>query len=112
VDDEFIEEVKIHDAWVPLYRFGLQEAFLPDYEVNNWYTSTHPRNLFVNELLAARPAPGRRYALRNNQFTVHHLNGRTENLFSGSSCAPIICGSRYKRRQEAMKNETLSPRGP
>jgi N-hydroxyarylamine O-acetyltransferase len=76
--DEFIEEVKIRDAWVPLYRFGLQEAFSADYEVNNWYTSTHPDNLFVNELLAAQPAPNRRYALRNNQFTVHHLNGRTD----------------------------------
>lgn len=78
VDDEFIEEVKIRDAWMPLYRFGLQEAFLPDYEINNWYTATHPRNLFVNELLAARPLSDRRYALRNNQFTVHHLNGETE----------------------------------
>lgn len=78
VDDEFIEEVKIRDAWIPLYRFSLQEAFLSDYEVNNWYTATHPDNLFVNELLAARPVSDRRYALRNNQFTVHHLNGKTE----------------------------------
>ena len=46
--------------------------------MNNWYASTHRRNLFTNELLAARPAPDRLYALRNNQFTVHHLDGRTE----------------------------------
>ncbi|MBA2350407.1 MAG: arylamine N-acetyltransferase [Burkholderiales bacterium] len=78
VDDEFIEEVRIREAWVPLYRFGLQKAFLPDYEVINWYTSTRPETLFVTELLAARPVSDRRYALRNNQFTVHYLNGRTE----------------------------------
>jgi hypothetical protein len=24
----------------------IQESFLPDYEVNNWYTSTHPANLY------------------------------------------------------------------
>ncbi len=28
--------------------------------------------------MAARPAPDRRYAMLNNQLTVHHLNGRTE----------------------------------
>ncbi|MGH8773185.1 MAG: arylamine N-acetyltransferase, partial [Burkholderiales bacterium] len=48
------------------------------YEVINWYTSTRPGTLFVTELLAARPVSDRRYALRNNQFTVHHLDGRTE----------------------------------
>jgi len=26
----------------------------------------------------ARPASGRRYTLLNNEFTVHHLNGGTE----------------------------------
>ena len=77
-DEEFIEEVKIRGAWAPLYRFGLEEAFLPDYEINNWYTSTHPENLFTNELLAAWPTTDRRYALRNNQFAVHHVDRRTE----------------------------------
>lgn len=78
VDDEFIEQIKIREAWASLYRFGLQEALLPDYEVNNWYTSTHPDSIFVTGLMAARPAPDRRYALLNNQLAIHHLNGSTE----------------------------------
>jgi N-hydroxyarylamine O-acetyltransferase len=28
--------------------------------------------------MAARPDVDRRYALRNNQFTIHHLDGNTE----------------------------------
>lgn len=28
--------------------------------------------------MAARPDADRRYALRNNEFAVHHLNGPTE----------------------------------
>ena len=29
-------------------------------------------------LIAARPAAGRRYALRNNEFTIHDLHGQSE----------------------------------
>lgn len=74
-DDEFIEQVKIGGHWVSLYRFSLAEQLLPDYEMANWYLSTHPDSRFVTGLLAARPAPDRRYGLLNNQLTVHHRNG-------------------------------------
>lgn len=77
-DEDFVMQVKIRDAWKPLYSFDLQKQALPDYEVCNWYVSTHPDSLFVNGLIAARPAQERRYALRNNELRVHHLNGRSE----------------------------------
>jgi len=75
---DFVMQVKLGGTWKPLYRFDLQEQFLPDYEVTNWYLSNHPESHFVNGLIAARPAPDRRYALRNNELAVHHLNGNTE----------------------------------
>ncbi|NGZ12031.1 MAG: arylamine N-acetyltransferase [Nitrospira sp. LK70] len=74
-DEEFIEQVKIGDNWISLYRFSLVEQLLPDYEMANWYVSTHPNSRFVAGLLAARPAPDRRYGLLNNQLTVHHRAG-------------------------------------
>lgn len=46
--------------------------------MSNWYVSTHPKSLFVNSLIAARPAADCRYALRNNHFAIHHLKGATE----------------------------------
>ena len=49
-----------------------------DDEVGNWYVSTHPDSIFVTGLMAARPATDRRYALRNNEFAAHDLNGSTE----------------------------------
>jgi N-hydroxyarylamine O-acetyltransferase len=76
--DEFVMQSKIRGTWKPLYRFDLQEQFLPDYEVTSWYLSNHPDSHFVNGLLAARPAPDRRYALRNNELAVHYLNGGSE----------------------------------
>jgi len=75
---EFVMQAKLGETWKPLYRFDLQEQRLPDYEVTNWYLSNHPNSHFVNGLIAARAAPDRRYALRNNELAVHHLNGSTE----------------------------------
>ena len=75
---EFVMQAKIREDWKTLYRFDLQEQFLSDYEVSNWYVSTHPDSIFVTGLMTARPAMDCRYALRNNEFAVHHLNGSTD----------------------------------
>jgi N-hydroxyarylamine O-acetyltransferase len=76
--DSFEMQALIDNIWKPLYRFDLQPQFLADYEVTSWYLSNHPECFFVTSLIAARPAADCRYALRNNQFTVHRLSGETE----------------------------------
>jgi len=76
--DAYLLEADIHGGWKPLYRFDLREQHMVDYEVANWYVSTHPGSQFVAGLLAARPAPGRRYGLRDNELSIHPLNGPTE----------------------------------
>jgi N-hydroxyarylamine O-acetyltransferase len=75
---EYVMQAKICGDWKTLYRFDLQEQLLSDYEVSNWYVSTHPDSIFVTGLMAARPATDCRYALRNNELAVHHLDGSTE----------------------------------
>lgn len=75
---DFVMQAKVRGAWEPLYRFDLQAQYLPDYEVTNWYLSHHPDSHFINGLIAARTTPDRRFALRNNELAVHHLDGRTE----------------------------------
>jgi N-hydroxyarylamine O-acetyltransferase len=79
--DGFAMQTRIGGAWKALYRFDLQEQFLVDYEVSNWYLSHHPDSRFVTGLIAARPDLDRRYALRNNELSVHELSGRTERRF-------------------------------
>jgi N-hydroxyarylamine O-acetyltransferase len=74
-------QARIDAQWKTLYRFDLQEQFLPDYEVANHFLATHPASHFRSGLLAARPAADRRYALLDNRFTVHHLGGPTERRF-------------------------------
>lgn len=76
--DGFIMEASVNGVWKALYRFDLQEQFLADYEVTNWYLSNHPKSHFVTGLIAARPARDLRYALRDNVFSVHYVDGNTE----------------------------------
>jgi N-hydroxyarylamine O-acetyltransferase len=76
--DGYLMQAQLGQEWRSLYRFDLQQQFLPDYEVTNWYLSNHPSSHFVTGLMAARPDTDCRYALRNNQLTIHHLQGDTE----------------------------------
>lgn len=77
-NNTYILQAKLQNEWSSLYQFDLQERYLPDYEVSNWYVSTHPKSLFVNSLLLARPETDCRYALRDNKFTIHSLEGSTD----------------------------------
>ncbi|HKA08648.1 MAG TPA: arylamine N-acetyltransferase, partial [Gemmataceae bacterium] len=76
--DEFVLESDFKGSWKPLYRFDLREQHLVDYEVANWYVSTHPGSHFLSALLAARPAAGRRYGLCDNELSIHTVGGSTE----------------------------------
>ena len=90
----YIMQVYINQEWKSLYHFDLQEQQLPDYEASNWYISTHPNSLFTTTLLAARPSWDCRYALRNNQFRVHYLDGSTQRriLATGAELRAVLEG--------------------
>jgi N-hydroxyarylamine O-acetyltransferase len=47
---------------------GVPDAI--DFEVGNWYTSTHPRSAFVLRLTAQRLTPDARHILRNLTYVV------------------------------------------
>jgi N-hydroxyarylamine O-acetyltransferase len=76
--EDYVMQARLGDAWTPLYRFDLNQQFPADYEITNWFHSTCPTSQFTTDLIAARPAADGRYALRNSDFTIHHLGGATE----------------------------------
>lgn len=84
-EGDFVLQTQVHDNWKSLYSFDLQQQFQVDYEVSSWYLSNHPQSPFVTNLMAARPVPGLRYGLFNNQLTVHRLNGPTEQRRLGNA---------------------------
>jgi N-hydroxyarylamine O-acetyltransferase len=58
------------DGWFDLYAFEPSERYAVDFEVANWYTSTHPESRFVQSLTAQLPAPEARHILRNRTYVI------------------------------------------
>jgi len=52
-----------------LYAFTLERQYPVDFELANWYTSTHPQSRFVQVLTAQRLAIDKRIALRGLELT-------------------------------------------
>ncbi len=84
-ESEFVMEAEIVGEWKPLYRFDLVEQELIDYEVANWYVSTCPASHFTAGLIVARPGPGARYVLRNNEFGMHTSDGTERRVLTSAS---------------------------
>ncbi len=64
--------------WRGLYVFDLQPQSHFDYEIGNWYVSTHPDSPFLGQLKVALIAPGLRRTLNNGNYAVHHLGRDSE----------------------------------
>jgi N-hydroxyarylamine O-acetyltransferase len=75
VDDDLALEAELSGDWRPLYRFDLQPQRLADYEVSNWHLCNHPASIFLKGVMAARSAPGVRYALHGSDLTTY-ISGR------------------------------------
>ncbi len=69
--DDYILEALVLGTWRALYRFDLTIQQPADYELSNFWVCHHPDSHFISGLNVARVAPGRRYALRDNCFTIY-----------------------------------------
>ena len=90
--DYFDVQTVIDGQWTTLYRFMLEEQTPAEYEVANWYCSTHPVSKFLTELMVARLPAGRRLGMLNNRLSVHYPDGRTERreLKSADEIADVL----------------------
>jgi N-hydroxyarylamine O-acetyltransferase len=93
--DQFELEVRLGEEWSSLYGFSLQEQAPVDYEVANWFTSTHPDSLFVRHLIVTRPGAKSRYTLFDNRFTVRDLDGTGDRRLVGGCDELAELLSRY-----------------
>ncbi len=76
--DIYESQFRLPDAWAPMYRFTLTPLTPIDFEVANWFTSTHPRALFVRNLLVARVVGDTRVNLRNTDIVIRRPDGSVE----------------------------------
>jgi N-hydroxyarylamine O-acetyltransferase len=73
--DLFVLQTLRQEKWVDLYAFLAEQREPVDFEVANWYTSTHPQSSFVQALTAQLPTPDARFILRNRIFLIERAGG-------------------------------------
>ena len=71
-------QMRLPDRWQSMYRFRVEPQGQRDYEMFNWFTSTHPDSHFTKNLIAARVVGERRLNLLNNTLTAYWPDGRSE----------------------------------
>jgi N-hydroxyarylamine O-acetyltransferase len=76
----YILQVLQQKEWRPIYHFYTEIIEAIDYEVANWYVSTHPDSNFTKQLIATKVDDDGRYVLNNNMLTIRYDSGRKESL--------------------------------
>lgn len=61
--------------WNDLYAFSLEAQEHVDFEMANYYVSTHPQSSFVRALTVQLPSPEKRQILRGSDLTIETVNG-------------------------------------
>lgn len=74
----YILQEYFYKKWRTLYCFDLSEQDISDFEVGNWYTSTHPDSHFKKDLTASIKRNYNRYSLFNRTFSTYHTDGTHE----------------------------------
>jgi N-hydroxyarylamine O-acetyltransferase len=73
-----VHQARLGNEWLDVYQFSLESACSVDFELGNWFTSTHPQSRFKQNLIAARSDDGFRCTLINREFSIRHADGRVD----------------------------------
>lgn len=76
--DEWVLRAHTAAGWLDLYAFTEQPQHLVDYEVYNYYISTHPASPFVHRLVAGRVTATRRLELTDRSLTETTADGQAK----------------------------------
>jgi N-hydroxyarylamine O-acetyltransferase len=92
--DAYDLQMKLPDRWAAIYRFSLEPQSARDYEVANWFTSTHPGSRFTGNLIASRVDGARRLNLFNTTLTAYGPDDRIEEraLVSPGEIRDVLTG--------------------
>ena len=86
------------DEWLDLYAFTLEEAHAVDYEVANYYISTHSHSPFVHMIFVARPGADVRYALMNRRLIERRPDSTSEMILTDDEAVLEVLAERFGLR--------------
>ena len=79
------QQTLLPSGWQDVYRFTLEPAHLADYEMSNWFTSTHPGSIFRSLLIMEKLTPEARYSLLNQKLTERRAGETTERILGDAA---------------------------
>jgi N-hydroxyarylamine O-acetyltransferase len=80
-------------GWEDLYAFRPEPVYPVDFEVANWFTSTHPSSPFVNNVTAQRTLADARHVLRNLTYTTSRSGAIETREISREDLVPLLRGT-------------------
>jgi N-hydroxyarylamine O-acetyltransferase len=73
-----LHQMRSGAEWLDVYEFTQTEPVPMDFELSNWYSCTHPKAYFVNNLVVTRVERDHRVIIYNCDFTYRYPDGRAE----------------------------------
>lgn len=73
--NQYVLQSRRAHRWEDAYAFVPEPRYPIDFEVGNWYTSTHPSSIFRDRLTVQRTLPEARHVLRQLTYTVEREGG-------------------------------------
>ena len=83
------------DAWLDLYGFTMEPQYPIDYELANYYTSTHPNSFFRKQLMVHIPGPEVRVTLLGRRLMERRPEGATEVALADDAAVLEALASRF-----------------
>jgi N-hydroxyarylamine O-acetyltransferase len=78
------------NCWIDLYAFSLEPQEPADYEMANYYVSTHQASRFVHTLTVQKITPLERHTLRDREYTVDRGVSVTTRQLTGADDIPAL----------------------
>ena len=88
--DTWVLQHESAGQWEDFYAFTLEPQEVVDYEVANYYVSTHPDSPFTRTLAAQLPTPEARYILRNRDLIIERARGTETHTVSDAELPAIL----------------------
>jgi N-hydroxyarylamine O-acetyltransferase len=73
-----MHQVKLGGDWADVYEFVAEKPAPIDFELGNWFSCTHPKAHFTNNLIVSRVDGDKRLTIFNREFTIRALDGSAE----------------------------------
>jgi N-hydroxyarylamine O-acetyltransferase len=78
---QWLLQAQAEGQWKPVYSVAAEPWLDGQYEMANWYTSTHPSSHFRHRLIVTRTTPEARNILADGRLTIRRADGTAEKRF-------------------------------